>query len=77
MKKFLIGINFVLALFLFIGCSNQEKTIEGEFLLGKFGADPIKSPGIYAEPNLGIVTSINNLEIKAEGKIVVLLYFMM
>ncbi|MFC7686460.1 hypothetical protein [Ureibacillus sp. GCM10028918] len=121
-KKLLLSISFLSALFLVAGCSEQKKTIDGEFHLGNFGADwkegsfhlvvpiewigdssitiksiefikrdgapitfeedgidyevfgadPMKSSGIYTEPNLGIVSNINSLEIKDEGKIVFL-----
>ena len=39
MKKFLISVSVILCMIIVIGCSDQEKTVQGEFLLGEFAAD--------------------------------------
>jgi len=44
----------------------EEDGINYEF----FGADPLKKSGIYGESDIGDLKSINNLEIKGKGKIV-------
>lgn len=46
MKKILLCITILFCLFTVVGCSEQQKAVTGEFLLGNFGFD-LKSNETY------------------------------
>ena len=46
MKKLLLCISILFFIFIVVGCSEQEKAVTGEFLLGNFGFD-LKSNETY------------------------------
>ncbi|WP_433595945.1 hypothetical protein [Lysinibacillus xylanilyticus] len=120
MKKSLLYFSVLFCLVLVVGCNEQNKAVNGEFILGNFGADwkketyylvvpinwsgkshvtiksiklikkdekpityeedgikyeffgadPLKSSGIYDESDVGELKNIKDLEIDGEGKIV-------
>ncbi|KMY29031.1 hypothetical protein ACZ11_18050 [Lysinibacillus xylanilyticus] len=119
MKKFLLYFSVLFCLVSVVGCNEQDKAVNGEFLLGNFGADwkeetyylvvpinwsgkshvtiesiklikkdekpityeedgikyeffgadPLKSSGIYGESDVGELKNIKDLEIDDDGKI--------